>query len=252
MNGPSSYLFENRNIITVSALLVIMMLGIIITQYIAILRKKELNENKSHILALQKKTLTVQKEMIEVLGEAIETRSGETGSHVRRVAKMSHLLGKIYGLPSTEYELIEVISPMHDVGKIGISEAILDKPGKLTQDERKIIEQHTVLGYQLLSTGGEIMQSAARIALEHHERWDGKGYPNQLVADEIYIFARITAITDVFDALMSKRCYKEPWPLDKVIILFEKECGKQFDPDLCRLFLNNIQKFVDIRKDYPD
>ncbi|PQJ87336.1 metal-dependent phosphohydrolase [Aliivibrio sifiae] len=252
VNGPSSYLFENRNIITVSALLVIMMLGIIITQYIAILRKKELNGNKSHILALQKKTLTVQKEMIEVLGEAIETRSGETGSHVRRVAKMSHLLGKIYGLPSTEYELIEVISPMHDVGKIGISEAILDKPGKLTQDERKIIEQHTVLGYQLLSTGGEIMQSAARIALEHHERWDGKGYPNQLVADEIYIFARITAITDVFDALMSKRCYKEPWPLDKVIILFEKECGKQFDPDLCRLFLNNIQKFVDIRKDYPD
>ncbi|PQJ84648.1 metal-dependent phosphohydrolase [Aliivibrio sifiae] len=252
VNEPYSYLYEHRNIISVSALLVVMMLGIIITQYIAILRKKELNENKSHILALQRKTLTVQKEMIEVLGEAIETRSGETGSHVRRVAKMSWLLGKIYGLPLSEYELIEVISPMHDVGKIGISEAILDKPGKLTQDERKIIEQHTVMGYNLLSSGGEIMQSAARIALEHHERWDGKGYPNQLVADEIYIFARITAITDVFDALMSKRCYKEPWPLDKVIALFEKECGKQFDPNLCQMFLNNIQKFVDIRQEYPD
>ncbi|MGR6859900.1 HD-GYP domain-containing protein [Aliivibrio salmonicida] len=246
------YLYENRNIITVTALLVIMLLGIIITQYIAILRKKELNENKTHILELQNKTLTVQKEMIEVLGEAIETRSGETGNHVRRVAKMSRLLGKIYELPKSEYRLIEVISPMHDVGKIGIPEAILDKPGRLSQEERVIIETHTEIGYKLLASGGEIMQSAARISLEHHERWDGKGYPNQLVADEIHIFARITAITDVFDALMSKRCYKDPWPLDKVIELFERECGKQFDPDLCRLFLNNIQQFIDIRQEYPD
>lgn len=252
VNKPYSYLYENRNIITVTALLVIMLLGIIITQYIAILRKKELNENKTHILELQNKTLTVQKEMIEVLGEAIETRSGETGNHVRRVAKMSRLLGKIYELPKSEYRLIEVISPMHDVGKIGIPEAILDKPGRLSQEERVIIETHTEIGYKLLASGGEIMQSAARISLEHHERWDGKGYPNQLVADEIHIFARITAITDVFDALMSKRCYKAPWPLDKVIELFEKECGKQFDPDLCRLFLNNIQQFIDIRQEYPD
>ena len=253
VNKPHSYFYENRNIITVTALLVIMLLGIIITQYIAILRKKELNENKTHILALQNKTLTVQKEMIEVFGEAIETRSGETGNHVRRVAKMSLLLGKIYGLPKSEYELIEVISPMHDVGKIGIPEAILDKPGRLTQEERVIIETHTEIGYKLLASGGgDIMQSAARIALEHHERWDGKGYPNQLVADEIHIFARITAITDVFDALMSKRCYKEPWPLDKVIELFERECGKQFDPDLCRLFLKNSQMFVDIRMECPD
>lgn len=219
----------------------------------AILRKKELNKNKSQIVELQNKTLTVQKEMIEVLGEAIETRSGETGNHVRRVAKMSFLLGELYGLSITECQRIEMISPMHDVGKIGIPEAILDKPGKLTQEERGVIETHTEIGYRLLMSGdGEIMHSAARIALEHHERWDGKGYPNQLMGEDIHIFARITAITDVFDALMSKRCYKEPWPLDKVIELFTRECGNQFDPFLCNLFLNNIHKFIVIREAYPD
>ncbi|WP_394135853.1 HD domain-containing phosphohydrolase [Aliivibrio fischeri] len=253
VNEPESYLYKNRNIISVTALLIIMMLGIIVTQYIAILRKKELDENKTHILKLQKKTLNVQKEMINVLGEAIETRSGETGNHVKRVAKMSSLLGRLYELPQSEYKLLEVISPMHDVGKIGIPEAILDKPGKLTLEERTIIETHTVMGYKLLMSGdGEIMQSAARIALEHHERWDGKGYPNQLKGEEIHIFARLTAIVDVFDALMSKRCYKEAWPLERVIELFKRERGRQFDPDLSQLFLDNIYSFIDIRLEYPD
>ncbi|MUL08968.1 HD domain-containing phosphohydrolase [Aliivibrio fischeri] len=253
VNEPESYLYKNRNIISVTALLIIMMLGIIVTQYIAILRKKELDENKTHILKLQKKTLNVQKEMINVLGEAIETRSGETGNHVKRVAKMSSLLGRLYELPISEYELLEVISPMHDVGKIGIPEAILDKPDKLTPEERTIIETHTIMGYKLLMSGdGEIMQSAARIALEHHERWDGKGYPNQLKGEEIHIFARITAIVDVFDALMSKRCYKEAWPLERVIELFKQERGQQFDPNLSQLFLDNIYSFIDIRLEYPD
>ncbi|WP_072055480.1 HD domain-containing phosphohydrolase [Aliivibrio fischeri] len=253
VNEPESYLYKNRNIISVTALLIIMMLGIIVTQYIAILRKKELDENKTHILKLQKKTLNVQKEMINVLGEAIETRSGETGNHVKRVAKMSSLLGRLYELPKSEYKLLEVISPMHDVGKIGIPEAILDKPGKLTLEERAIIETHTVMGYKLLMSGdGEIMQSAARIALEHHERWDGKGYPSQLKGEEIHIFARITAIVDVFDALMSKRCYKEAWPLERVIELFKRERGRQFDPNLSQLFLDNIYSFIDIRLEYPD
>ncbi|GEK13545.1 HD domain-containing phosphohydrolase [Aliivibrio fischeri] len=253
VNEPESYLYKNRNIISVTALLIIMMLGIIVTQYIAILRKKELDENKTHILKLQKKTLNVQKEMINVLGEAIETRSGETGNHVKRVAKMSSLLGRLYELPKSEYKLLEVISPMHDVGKIGIPEAILDKPGKLTPEERTIIETHTIMGYKLLMSGdGEIMQSAARIALEHHERWDGKGYPNQLKGEEIHIFARITAIVDVFDALMSKRCYKEAWPLERVIELFKQERGQQFDPNLSQLFLDNIYSFIDIRLEYPD
>ncbi|MUK27225.1 HD domain-containing phosphohydrolase [Aliivibrio fischeri] len=253
VNEPESYLYKNRNIISVTALLIIMMLGIIVTQYIAILRKKELDENKTHILKLQKKTLNVQKEMINVLGEAIETRSGETGNHVKRVAKMSSLLGRLYELPKSEYQLLEVISPMHDVGKIGIPEAILDKPGKLTLEERAIIETHTVMGYKLLMSGdGEIMQSAARIALEHHERWDGKGYPSQLKGEEIHIFARITAIVDVFDALMSKRCYKEAWPLERVIELFKRERGRQFDPNLSQLFLDNIYSFIDIRLEYPD
>ncbi|EHN68615.1 HD domain-containing phosphohydrolase [Aliivibrio fischeri] len=253
VNEPESYLYKNRNIISVTALLIVMMLGIIVTQYIAILRKKELDENKTHILKLQKKTLNVQKEMINVLGEAIETRSGETGNHVKRVAKMSSLLGRLYELPKSEYKLLEVISPMHDVGKIGIPEAILDKPGKLTLEERAIIETHTVMGYKLLMSGdGEIMQSAARIALEHHERWDGKGYPSQLKGEEIHIFARITAIVDVFDALMSKRCYKEAWPLERVIELFKRERGRQFDPNLSQLFLDNIYSFIDIRLEYPD
>ncbi|GGK38268.1 HD domain-containing phosphohydrolase [Aliivibrio fischeri] len=253
VNEPESFLYKNRNIISVTALLIIMMLGIIVTQYIAILRKKELDENKTHILKLQKKTLNVQKEMINVLGEAIETRSGETGNHVKRVAKMSSLLGRLYELPKSEYKLLEVISPMHDVGKIGIPEAILDKPGKLTPEERTIIETHTIMGYKLLMSGdGEIMQSAARIALEHHERWDGKGYPNQLKGEEIHIFARITAIVDVFDALMSKRCYKEAWPLERVIELFKQERGRQFDPNLSQLFLDNIYSFIDIRLEYPD
>lgn len=253
VNEPESYFYKNRNIIFVTALIVIMMLGIIVTQYIAILRKKELNKNKTQILKLQNETLHVQKEMINVLGEAIETRSGETGNHVKRVAKMSSLLGELYGLPEAEYQLLEVISPMHDVGKIGIPEAILDKPGRLTPEERLVIETHTTIGYKLLMSGdGEIMHFAAHIALEHHERWDGKGYPNQLKGNDIHVFARITAIVDVFDALMSKRCYKDAWPLEKVVALFKDECGQQFDPNLCQLFLDNIYRFIEIRLEYPD
>lgn len=226
---------------------------IIVMQFITLRQKKELAKKNKRILALQKQTLNVQKDMIHVLGEAIETRSGETGNHVKRVAKLSALLAKHHGLSHREVEMIEIISPMHDVGKISVPESILDKPGKLTPQEWEVMKLHTTAGYNLLKSGaGDITNLAAIIANEHHERWDGAGYPSGKVGEEIHLFARITAVADVFDALLSTRCYKEPWPLEMVVDLFERECGYQFDPKLTKILLNHLAEFVAIRDTYPD
>lgn len=149
--------------------------------------------------------------------------------------------------------MIEIISPMHDVGKIAIPEAILDKPGKLNPEEWRVMQSHTTVGFNILNTSdGDITKLAAIIAHEHHERWDGDGYPNQKKGEEIHLFARITAIADVFDALLSERCYKEAWSLDKVVSLFKRECGFQFDPALVELLLDHLDDFVEIRNLYPD
>ncbi|WP_139280543.1 HD-GYP domain-containing protein, partial [Vibrio parahaemolyticus] len=205
------------------------------------------------IVLLQKRTLNVQKEMIHVLGEAIESRSGETGQHVKRVAKLSRRLAQLCGLTHREVEMIEIISPMHDVGKISVPESILDKPGALTSSEREIMKQHTIKGYELLNMKeGDITKLAAVVAHEHHEKWDGTGYPNNLKGEDIHLFARIVAIADVFDALLTERCYKRAWTINEVVDWFKLEQGKHFDPILCQLLLDNLDDFIEVRYMYPD
>ena len=194
-----------------------------------------------------------QKELSYILGEAVEKRSKETGSHVKRVANYSQLLAKLYGLNDYQSEIIKLASPLHDIGKISIPDIILNKPGKLTPEEWEIMQTHAKVGYDILhSSSNEILKCGAIIAYHHHEKWDGSGYPQGLEGERINIVGRITALADVFDALGSDRCYKSAWPLEKVISLIQSERGRHFDPKLVDLFINNLDEFIFIRDSYPD
>lgn len=194
-----------------------------------------------------------QRELIYRLGEVGETRSKETGNHVKRVANYSRLLAKKAGLSEDEITRVFVASPMHDIGKIGIPDSILNKPGKLTNEEWVIMKKHTTLGYDILKgSEREILKAAAIISNHHHEKWDGSGYPNALKGKDIHIYGRITAIADVFDALGSDRVYKKSWPLEKILDFFEEQRAKHFDPDLLDLFMDNLDEFLKIRDMYKD
>nr|WP_204556264.1 HD domain-containing phosphohydrolase [Bacillus ectoiniformans] len=202
---------------------------------------------------LHEELVETQKEIIFRLGEVGESRSQETGQHVKRVAKYSYLLARLYGLSENEASLIELASPMHDIGKVAIPDSILEKPGKLTSEEFDVIKTHTTTGYHIFKgSKRRILKIAAIIAHQHHERWDGKGYPNGLKAEEIHLYARITGLADVFDALASDRIYKKAWPLPKIIQLIQEEKGKQFDPLLADIFLAHIDQFVEIKERYTD
>ncbi|MFA7084651.1 MAG: PAS domain S-box protein [Arcobacteraceae bacterium] len=195
----------------------------------------------------------VQQDIIYKMGEITETRSKETGNHVKRVAYYSRLLGELYGLSVKEIEILFAASPMHDIGKIGISDAILNKPGKLTIEEFETMKQHTLVGHNILKdSSGEVFQAASTIAKEHHERFDGSGYPFGLKDKEIHIFGRITAIADVFDALGHDRVYKKAWKMEDILELFKEERGKHFDPELIDLFFKNIDQFIEIKKSLED
>lgn len=194
-----------------------------------------------------------QKEMIYRLGEVVESRSNETGYHVKRVAYYSALLAELVGLPNKEIELIKSASPLHDVGKIAIPDAVLNKPGKLDSNEWEVMKTHAIKGYNILNGAGlTLLDTAATIALSHHEKWDGSGYPQGLLKEDIHLYGRITAIADVFDALGSDRCYKKAWPLDKIMTLFEDEKGKHFDPKLIDLLVDNLDRFLEIRDKFKD
>ena len=144
-------------------------------------------------------------------------------------------------------------SPMHDIGKVAIPDNILKKPAQLTDIEFKIMKTHTEIGYGLLKgSNREVLNAAAIVAYEHHEKYDGSGYPRGLKGDDIHIYGRITAIADVFDALGSERCYKKAWKDEKIFQLLEEERGKHFDPKLIDLFLENKNKFLKIRDKYTD
>lgn len=218
-----------------------------IVEYMAI------RQDITEVYELQDEIAQTQKEIIEKLGELSECRSQETGQHVRRVAEYSALLAQFSDLSSDEIEKIRMASPMHDIGKIGIPDDILMKPGKLSEDEFKIMKTHSKKGYDVFyNSKREVLQAAAVIAHEHHERWDGKGYPQGLMGKDIHIYGRITALADVFDALGSERVYKKAWPLDKIIDFLKSEAGRQFDPDLVTLFLDNIDAFITVRDKFLD
>ena len=189
-----------------------------------------------------------QKEIIYALGEMAEMRSLETGNHVRRVAEYSRLLAEEYGLDQREVETIWLAASMHDVGKVGIPDAILNKPGPLSELEFELMKNHTFLAQEVLGfSDRELIRAAIRIALQHHERYDGAGYPMGLRGEEIHISARIVAIADVFDALDNNRTYRQAWKLDDIVAMFQRERGKHFDPELVDIFLGNLDRIMAIR-----
>lgn len=207
--------------------------------------EKKVNEATLEIRNLSSEIEATQREVVFTMGSVAEERSKETGNHVKRVADYSLILARLYGLSLEESLLIKNASPMHDIGKIAIPDAILNKPGKFTQEEFELMKAHSEIGYKMLKhSDRSILKAASILAHEHHERWDGKGYPRGLKGEEIHIYGRITAIADVFDALGSDRVYKKAWPLKKILALFEEEKGKQFDPELVTLFLNNLEHFL--------
>ncbi|MCB0279974.1 MAG: HD domain-containing protein, partial [Calditrichaeota bacterium] len=173
--------------------------------------------------------------------------------HVKRVAEYSKILALKYGLAEDEAEILKMASPMHDIGKVGIPDAVLKKPGRLDADEFEIMKKHAQLGYDMLKNSTRvILKSAAIVAGQHHEKYNGKGYPQGLSGENIHIYGRITAIADVFDALASDRVYKKAWPLEKVYALFEEERGQHFDPKLVDILLNNKEDFEKIKDQYED
>ncbi|WP_134683672.1 HD-GYP domain-containing protein [Brevibacillus migulae] len=194
-----------------------------------------------------------QKEIIFTMGEIGESRSKETGNHVKRVAEYSKLLARNYGMSEEEAELLRIASPMHDIGKIAIPDSILGKNGPLTDEEFHQMKKHTEIGYQLLKNSTrKIMQAAAVVAHQHHEKWNGQGYPQGLRGEDIHIYARITAIADVFDALATERVYKKAWELDRILALFRQERGEHFDPRLVDVFFASIEEILAIKEKYED
>lgn len=207
----------------------------------------------THTVLQNEEVERTQRELIYRMGESVESRSKESGNHIRRVAHYSKTLALLSGLNEEESELIFVASTMHDMGKIAIPDSILLKPGKLDQDEFHIMKTHAEIGYKLLSGSNlPILKMAATIAHEHHERFNGNGYPLGIGGGDISIEAKIVAIVDVFDALISDRVYKKAWDLPKVLDTLEKESGEQFDPTLVNLFVQNIDKFMEIKVKFED
>ena len=194
-----------------------------------------------------------QREVVFTMGAVGESRSKETGNHVRRVAEYSKILALEYGLSVEEAELLKQASPMHDIGKIAIPDAVLNKPGRFNAQERLIMDQHATLGHDMIKDSTRpLLKTAAIVSYEHHEKWDGSGYPNNLSGEDIHIFGRITALADVFDALGSDRVYKKAWSDEKILKLFKEERGKHFDPTLIDIFFENLDKFYKVRDTFKD
>ena len=194
-----------------------------------------------------------QKELIFKMSEVAESRNKETGNHIRRVAFYSRLLALKAGLSEEDAHILFTASPMHDIGKIATPDHILLKPGKFEPDEWEIMKKHSEIGFNILNGSHRpILQAAAIVAHEHHEKYDGTGYPRELKGEDIHIFGRITAIADAFDALGSVRPYKKAWELPRILELFEAEKGKHFDPRLMDLFMHHLDEFLVIRDKFSD
>ncbi|MDD2364887.1 MAG: response regulator [Desulfuromonadaceae bacterium] len=232
-------------------------------------RSKKLNDlskDMNRVLEVEviKKTAALQKALAQSkaaeyeislrLGVAAEFRDLETGMHTRRISALSHLLAKLAGLPDEEAELLRYASPLHDVGKIGIPDRILLKPGKLDYDEFEIMKDHTVIGSKILQDAQHypLLEAGRIIAMQHHEKWDGSGYPLGLSGNDVNIFARIVSIVDVFDALTSERPYKKAFSIEKSREIMTGSMLPFFDPELLKIFFDNNDQFVKIRDELRD
>lgn len=213
----------------------------------------QLMHDVTEIIELNNEIINTQKDVILTMGAVGEARSKETGLHVKRVAEYSYLLAKLAGLGEDNAKLLRDASPMHDIGKVGIIDNILNKPGQLTKEEFEIMKTHSELGYEMLKhSDREIMKTAAIVAYTHHEKYDGSGYPKGIKGEEIPMYGRITALADVFDALGHDRIYKKAWKLDRIVKYIKNERGKHFDPNIANLFLDNIELFIEIRNSMHD
>ena len=194
-----------------------------------------------------------QREILLAMSYVGEIRSRETANHVKRVALYSEILAKAYGLSAEEVTLLKDASPMHDIGKVGIEDCILNKAGKLTNSEFATMQTHASMGYELFKhSKRKLLHAASIVAYEHHEKYDGSGYPRGLKGEEIHIFGRITALADVFDALASDRVYKKAWEDERIFTLIKEESGKHFDPKLVELFFENLGAFLTVRDTLKD
>lgn len=212
-----------------------------------------INEGLNKINNLNEEIISTQKEVVYAMGEIAETRSKETGNHVKRVAEYSKILALKLGLPEKEAELLKLASPMHDIGKVGIPDNILNKPGKLTVEEFEVMKTHAQLGFDMLKHSDKpILKAAAIVSKEHHEKYNGKGYPQGLKGEEIHIYGRITAVADVFDALGSDRVYKKAWDDEKIFNLFKEERAEHFCPKVIDAFFSSLDEIFEIRKRFKD
>ncbi|ACS80511.1 HD domain-containing phosphohydrolase [Maridesulfovibrio salexigens] len=252
INKPVNFLEKHSSVLIPASGAFTVLLCIVALLAMNLKKQKLLNQNNLKMMELDNEIIETQRELVTTLGEVIEVRSKETGNHVKRVASISRLLGEKLGLETAELKLLEAASPMHDVGKIGIPETILHKKGRLTDKEYEIIKQHTNIGNDILNKSKrELLNTARIIASQHHERWDGTGYPYGLRGKNIHIYARITTLADIYDAISSDRCYKTAWPEEKVFKYIKAEKGKIFDPSLVDLFFEYIDEIRIIRSKYP-
>ncbi|MGA1933739.1 HD domain-containing phosphohydrolase [Arcobacter sp. YIC-464] len=215
-------------------------------------------EDKAKLL--EEEVATATKELIErehetlnILGKTAEYKDPETASHVARVAHYSKMLAREYGLNEKEQDIIYFASPFHDLGKVGIEDNILLKPGRLDKEEFEVMKTHASIGYEILKNSkSEYLQAGAIIAITHHEKYDGSGYPKALQGEQIHIYGRIVAIVDVFDALTSHRPYKKAWTFEEALNLLVEEKGKHFDPNIVDLFIKNIEEVKTIYNSFQE
>jgi putative two-component system response regulator len=194
-----------------------------------------------------------EKETINRLMRAAEFRDNETGMHIVRMGHFSAQIARALGLPESECEMLLMATPMHDIGKVATPDRILLKPGKLDAGEWEIMKQHTIAGYEILKDSqSELLQMAALIALSHHEKFDGSGYPNGVKGEDIPLCGRICAVSDVFDALTSERPYKHAWPVEEAIAEIDRLAGTHFDPELVGAFHATLPSILEIRERYQD
>jgi putative two-component system response regulator len=209
---------------------------------------------RTHLSLVQAQELRETRlQIVQRLGTAAEYKDNETGLHVVRMSHYAKTLALAVGYSQAAAEDLLHAAPMHDVGKIGIPDAILQKPGKLTEDEWKIMRQHTEIGARIIGDHPSgLLRMAATVALNHHEKWDGSGYPHGLHGEDIPHAARVVAVADVFDALTSVRPYKRAWSVAEAVELIQRESSKHFDPELVEAFVDCLPDMLQIRERWSD
>ncbi|MFL6659929.1 MAG: DUF3369 domain-containing protein [Massilia sp.] len=204
-------------------------------------------------ILLSQEITDTQAELILRLGDVVESRSSEAGNHVRRMSQVCHLLAQVSGLSDDETAVLMHAAPMHDIGKIATPDAVLLKPGKLDAAEWEVMKQHPSVGLAILDGSSRpILKAAAVIAHQHHEKYDGSGYPQGLKGEAIHRYARIVAVADVFDALSHKRCYKHAWPIDEVVEHMRAVAGQHLDPTYVELLITHMDAALAINERFPD